>query len=148
MKYNDEQILNIEEYELMAKAYANELKKQGFRIVRIDNDQTLQLAIEIFELMASIKSMLFSLGGFLNTSQFYSLNERQLKKVGLMFDINHTPSIKNIHRDKTKCFLSFLSSEFSLIKKLIILSDQSNYESELQKIIDSRLSLLSNILSI
>jgi len=38
---------NIEEYELMAKAYANELKKQGFRIVRIDNDQTLQLAIEI-----------------------------------------------------------------------------------------------------
>lgn len=148
MEYNDEQVLSINDYEIMAKAYASELKKRGFMVVQVDSGETKELAENLFEKLLKIKSLLFSLGGFLNTSQFYSLNERQIKKLALLFDANlSTPHI-SIPRDKTKCFLLFLSTEFSVIKNLIELAEKSNYESELKKLIDARLSLLSQILSV
>lgn len=148
MEYNDEQILNISDYELMAKAYSNELKKRGFMLVQIENGETEELLGEIFYYLFQIKSYLFVLGGFLNTSKFYSLNERQIKKLGILFD--QSPSFFNSppNRDKTKTFLAFLSTEAQLIKNLIALSEKSNYESEIRKMIDSRLSLLSQILSV
>lgn len=40
MKYNDEQILSIDEYEAMAKAYSNALKKHGFVFVKVDNEKS------------------------------------------------------------------------------------------------------------
>lgn len=148
MEYNDNPILNINEYEIMAKAYASELKKRGFMIVQIDSDESKQLIEKAFELMLTIKSQLFALGGFLNTSNFYSLNERQIKKLSLLFDYPY-PANKSVGKyDKTKMFLSFLSNEFLLIKTLFELSTKTNYESEITKMINSRLTLLSQILSI
>jgi len=147
MEYNDEQLLNINDYEIMAKAYANELKKRGFMVVQIDSEQSHMLANTIFEKMLQIKSKLFLLGGFLNTGKFYSLNDRQIKKFSLLFDLNFDIQNKNLSHDKTKVFLSFLSDELEVVKHLIELSEKSNYENEIKKIIEARLTLLSQILA-
>ena len=147
MEYNDEQLLNINDYEVMAKAYANELKKRGFMVVQIDSEQSHMLANTIFEKMLQIKSKLFLLGGFLNTGKFYSLNDRQIKKFSLLFDLNFDVQNKNLSHDKIKVFLSFLSDELEVVKHLIELSEKSNYENEIKKIIEARLTLLSQILA-
>lgn len=148
MEYNDEQMLKISDYEIMARAYSDTLKKQGFMIVQIDNEETSALVDETLNDISKIKSSLFMLGGFLNTSQFYSLNERQLKKLCILFDRDSPAVSRTALRDKTKAFLSFLSTEASLIKSLIILAEKSNYEAEIKKIVDARLSLLSKILEV
>ena len=148
MQYNDEELLNINQYEEMAKAYASALKNQGFRIVQMEDSFLDGLLNEIFEGLSKIKSLLLALGGFLNTSQFYSLNERQIKKLSLIFDREINFSNRRICHDKTKCFLSFLAEEFMLIKKLIILAESCNYESQIKDIISSRLTKLNEILSI
>ncbi len=148
MNYNDEQLLNISDYEIMAKAYSSALKSRGFMIVQIDNDEYKSLLREIFEQLYNIRSLLFTLGGFLNTSKFYSLNERQIKKLALMFDFEEKPVPFKTPRDKTKCLLSFLSTECSLIKNLIELADKTNFENQIKDIIRSRLNLLSEILQV
>ena len=88
------------------------------------------------------------LGGFLNTSSFYSLNERQIKKLSILLDFTPESNNQSLPRDKTKCFLAFLSTEFELIKLLLEFAEKSNYESEIKKVIDARLTKLSQILSI
>lgn len=148
MNYNDEELLNIEEYEKMAKAYASALKSQGFRIVQMEDSYVDGLAGEVIESLYKIKVCLFTLGGFLNTSSFYSLNERQIKKISLIFDKSSNPTQYRPPYDKTKCLLCFLSEEFKLIKKLINLSENSNYESQIKDIVNARLNKLSEILSI
>ena len=148
MQYNDEELLNINEYEQMAKAYAIALKKQGFRIVQMEDSYVDGLAGEVFEQMTKIKSCLFALGGFLNTSEFYSLNERQIKKLSLLFDYNSSSNNYRPPHDKTKCLLTFLSQECLLIKNLIKLAENSNYESQIKDIVNSRLIKLSEILSV
>lgn len=146
MKYNDDQLLNIEGYENMARAYSNLLKKQGFIIIKADDTENKQLIENIFELFAKIKAYLFRLGGFLNTSRIYSLTDRQSKKIEIIFDKNLPTGIKINCHDKTKCFLNYLGFEFELIKNLIAIKEQSNFESDILKIINDRLSLLKNIL--
>ena len=148
MEYNDEQVLGVNDYELIAKAYSSQLKKRGFMVVHIDDQQTRELLEEIFMQLFKAKSQLFMLGGFLNTSKFYSLNERQIKKMCLLFDWSPEASSYPLPHDKTKVFLSFLSTEACLIKNLLELAEKSNYENEIRKIIDARLSLLSQILEI
>ena len=146
MQYDDNQLLSISEYEAMAKAYASELKKRGFMVVQINDELNSQLLQQVFDDLLQIKSFLFSLGGFLNTSAFYSLNERQIKKLSILLDFSPAISLEKVPRDKTKCFLAFLSREMHLIRLLIEFSEQSNYETEIKKIIDARLSLLSQLL--
>ena len=148
MEYNDEKILSINDYEIIAKAYANELKKRGFMVVQVDAERNQELVEKVLLQMGIIKSHLFMLGGFLNTSQFYSLNDRQIKKMSVLFDISPTPVNLNLPHDKTKCFLSFLSFEFELIKNLLELTDKSNYENQLKQLINARLAVMSQILSI
>lgn len=148
MQYNDDVILNIEDYEKMAKAYASALKSHGFMIVQVEDSEVKELYREVFDSLYKIKACLFALGGFLNTSPFYSLNERQIKKLSLIFDyegslINFRPPY-----DKTKCLLCFLSQECLLIKSLIKLAESCNYESQIKDIINSRLAKLSDILSV
>ncbi len=148
MEYNDEQILGLQDYENIAKAYSSALQKRGFMIVQIDNDKYKEVLKEVFDQLFIIKSTLFMLGGFLNTSKFYSLNERQIKKISLLFDIEVNAPHFSPPRDKTKCFLTFLSHECKLINLLISLSDQTNYEVQIKDMISSRLNLLSQILEI
>ncbi|MBQ8444184.1 MAG: hypothetical protein IJX25_02400 [Clostridia bacterium] len=148
MNYNDEGLLSIEQYEVMAKAYADALKKRGLKIVNIDDEIDERDVDEIFDKISNIKSLLFTLGGFLNTSTFYSLNERQLKKLLIIFDKDTIPSHHVKTRDKTKCFLSFLSCEFALTSKLLTLSEKTNFESEIKGMIHQRLTLLSQILAL
>lgn len=148
MQYNDEQLLNINDYENMAKAYAAALKQRGFMIVQMEDSYVDGLSREVMENLYKIKSCLFSLGGFLNTSAFYSLNERQIKKLSLLFEQNVEPTGYRPPRDKTKCLLCFLSEECLLIKNLIKLAENSNYETQIKDIINSRLSKLNEILTI
>ncbi len=146
--YNDEQLLSINDYENLAKAYSSALKSKGFMIVQVDNEENRILLNEVFNNIYNIKSYLFCLGGFLNTSKFYSLNERQLKKLSILFDHDGKDFKVSPPRDKTKCLLKFLSTECQLIKNLIVLSERTSYESQLRDMINARLNLLSEILSI
>ena len=148
MQYNDEKILNVNDYEEMAKAYAAALKSRGFMIVQMQDSYVDGLAGEVFESLYKIKACLFALGGFLNTSEFYSLNERQLKKLSLLFDYNNYQNNFRPPHDKTKCLLAFLSEECNLIKNMLKLSESSNYESQIKDLINARLVRLSEILSI
>ncbi len=148
MEYNDDQILSISEYEIMAKEYSNELKKRGFRLVQVDGNETRELIDNIFQDLFKIKSYLFMLGGFLNTGNFYSLNERQLKKLSIIFDWSGEVCQHRVVADKTKVFLAFLSTEAKLIKNLLSLAEKSNFETEIRKIIDARLNLISQILAV
>lgn len=145
MNYNDDQLLNIEGYENMARAYSALLKKQGFVIVKVDDSESEQIVNNILQLMAKIKSYLFRLGGFLNTSRIYNLTDKQTKKIEIIFDKKLPNQVPIVCNDKTKCFLKYLGYEFELIKNLIAIKEQSNFESEILKIINDRLTLLHNI---
>lgn len=145
MEYNDEQILSIDEYETMAKAYSNALKKHGFVFIKIDSEKNQELITKAFELISKIKTCLFLMGGFLNTSSFYSLNERQIKKLRIIFDYEEPLVNHHYRHDKTTCFLIFLGLESQLLKVLLQLSEESNFEFELKKIINDRLTMLANI---
>lgn len=144
MEYKDEQILSIEQYENLAKAYANALKKHGFVFIKVDNEKNEILISKMFDLLYQIKRCLFIMGGFLNTSQIYSLNERQLKKLEILFDHEKQVTSNNLKQDKINCFLNYLGLEFELLKTLIQLKEESNNEYELNKIINDRLSILTN----
>ena len=148
MEYIDEPLLNVEEYEKIAKAYANALKSKGFMIVSVDMQDNYPLIKEVFNELYTIKTILFSLGGFLNTGRFYSLNDRQIKKLTAIFDFEEEPPKIKAPIDKTKGLLSFLSCECLLIKNLIQLAFQSNYEIQIKDILNSRLSLLSELLKV
>lgn len=145
MNYNDDKILSIEEYETMAKAYSDALKEKGFMFVKIDNRKNEELIDNIFSQLAKIKTNLFYMGGFLNTSQFYSLNERQIKKMRIIFDYDQPINTLAMNRDKTINFLNFISNEAILLKQLIKISSQSNFENEIINIVNDRLNLLGEI---
>ena len=144
MDYKDDVILTIEQYENIAKKYNESLKKNGFKIIKVDNEKNKELINQILSLMSKIKSSLFRLGGFFNTSKIYSLNERQIKKMIILFDTSLP--IENLQfLDKKKTFSNYIILEFRLIKNLIELKEQSNFESEINRILNERLTLLSNL---
>ncbi len=148
MKYNDEQILSLEDYEAIAKAYANSMKNKGFIFVQVDSSEVKTLIEESFNYLAEIKSCLFIMGGFLNTASLYSLNERQIKKLQILFDYSKPFQPFRMKHDKTLCFLKFLGLEAKLHRNLLALADKTSYERELKKIVDDRLITLSNIFMI
>ena len=146
MIYNDEQIMSIEGYELAARAYREALKQSGLFLTSVGHvDEAL--VEETFLLLSKIKAHLLGMGGFMNTSRFYSLNERQIKKLGIIFDREAIPA-HHTHRDKTKNFLQFLSCEFKLIKNMTALARQSHFEKEISVMTNDRLLLLSQLLSV
>lgn len=144
MKYNDEQILSVEDYEVMAKAYASTMKSKGFIFVQVDSSEVKALIEETFDYLAEIKNCLFIMGGFLNTASFYSLNERQIKKLRIIFDYSRPLQTFKLKHDKTLCFLRFLGLEAKLLKNLLSLAEKTNYETDLKKIVDDRLITLGN----
>ena len=146
--YNDECLLPTDEYQKMAKAYADMLEKKGIRIININDEVDKNIINEIFDKLLTIKSLLFAMGGFLNTSRFYSLNERHINKLSVIFDYDLSPSNSVKWHDKTKCFLSFISTELALIKQLINIIDKTSFERDIKNIIDNRLNLLSQLLAL
>lgn len=148
MEYNDEQILSLEDYETIAKAYAKSMKNKGFIFVQVDSNEVKALIEETFDYLAEIKSCLFIMGGFLNTSALYSLNERQIKKIRLIFDYSQPLKTFKLKYDKTLCFLRFIGLESKLIKNLLELAEKTNYESELKKLINDRLVTFGNTFTI
>lgn len=148
MEYNDEQLLSCSNYEIMARAYANAMKEKGFMLVQVDNEKNRELIDDTFETLSRIKSCLFFLGGFLGTGRMYSLNERQVKKMEVIFDRETAHNKYLFRQDKTKAFIEFVGDEAHLIKNLIALSSQSSFENDILKIINDRLSLLSEIFKI
>ena len=75
----------------------------------------------------------------------YSLNERQIKKLRIIFDYNKPLKNYKIKYDKTICFLKFLVLEVNLLRYLLQLCDKSNFEHEIKKIIDDRLITLNKV---
>ena len=145
MKYDDEKLLNIEGYENMAKAYSTFLKEKGFIILKVDDSKNQKLFADCVELLATIKTYLFRLGGFYGTGKLYNLTDKQCRKLETIFDIQ-VPKISPIqYFDKTKCFLKYIGYEFALLKNLIEIKDQSNFESDILRIINDRLLLLQKI---
>lgn len=147
MDYNDEQILSCSNYEVMAKAYAKAMKDKGFMFVQVDNEKNRALIDDTFDTLSKIKSCLFFLGGFLGTGKMYSLNERQIKKLEVIFDVNIAHNKYSFRADKTSSLLEFIGHESHLIKNLIELSSQSSFENELLKIVNDRLTLVQEIFS-
>ncbi len=145
MKYNDEPILSMQDYESMAREYANALHKRGFIFVQVDDDATNKMVDEIFLYLGEIKACLFNLGGFLNTSSLYTLNERHIKKLRIMFDYEKPFINYKLKRDKTYCFLRYIGLECQLLRCLLALSEITNYEQEIKKLYEDRLTTLSNI---
>ena len=146
MNYNDDEILSIEQYENMAKAYASALKQKGFMIVAVDKNQNEELINFTLDIFAKIKLTLFRLGGFLNTGKLYSMTDRQIKKMQIIFDKESQSQPQLPFSDKTQSFLNYISLESELIKNLITLKEQSNFESEINRIITDRLTLLSQVM--
>ncbi len=144
MEYNDEQILSVEDYEVMAKAYASTMKSKGFIFIQVDSSVVKALIEETFDFLAEIKTCLFIMGGFLNTASFYSLNERQIKKLRIIFDYSSPLQTFKLKHDKTLCFLRFLGLEAKVLKNLLSLAEKTNYETELKKMVDDRLITLGN----
>ena len=144
MEYNDEQILSVEDYEVMAKAYASTMKGKGFIFIQVDSSVVKALIEETFDFLAEIKTCLFIMGGFLNTASFYSLNERQIKKLRIIFDYSSPLQTFKLKHDKTLCFLRFLGLEAKVLKNLLSLAEKTNYETELKKMVDDRLITLGN----
>lgn len=148
MEYNDEPILSLQDYEVMAKEYNKSLKKRGFIFVQIDNYEVEQLVEETFNLLANSKACLFVMGGFLNTSSFYSLNERQIKKMRIIFDYEKPLKTFRLKHDKTTCFLTFVGLEIRILKNLLLLCEKSNFEREIRTIYQDRISNLEQIFPI
>ena len=137
-------MLSVEDYEKMAKAYAEMLRKNGIQFINIAEDVDQNVISNI----TKIKSLLFALGGFLNTGKFYSLNERHINKLSIIFDQDIPLPARLPYHDKTKCFLSFLSNEFALIQQLFSIVDKTRFDGDIKNIINDRLSLLSQILAL
>lgn len=144
MEYNDEPILTINEYENMAKAYSDALKERGFIFVRVDHEMNEQMLQEMFDLFFKINRCLFVLGGFLNTASLYSLTDRQIKKLRMLFDYNEVMPNYQIKPDKTSCFLKYIALEFRLLKCLRNFDGHTNYDAQIDKIISDRLIALAN----
>ena len=131
MEYNDEPILSLQDYEVMAKEYNKSLKKRGFIFVQIDNYEVEQLVEETFNLLAN-----------------YSLNERQIKKMRIMFDYEKPLKTFRLKHDKTTCFLTFVGLEIRILKNLLLLCEKSNFEREIRNIYKDRISNLEQIFPI
>ena len=144
MSYEDDKLLSIEEYEKMALAYSK-ARKNSEIFLKVEEIKNQSLIDDIFDDMAMIRTCLFNMAGFLNTSRLYSLNERQIKKMRVIFDYEKPLKTCKIKRDKTLNFLCFIGKEASLIKHLIDISTLSSFEQQLLNIINDRLSLISEI---
>lgn len=144
MEYNDEPILSINEYENMAKAYNEGMKERGFIFVRVDREMNEQMVEEMFDLFFKINRCLFLMGGFLNTSSMYSLTDRQIKRMRTLFDYNQPMPNYKFKPDKTSCFLKYIALEFRLLKCLLNMKNHSNYDVQIEQIINDRLIALGN----
>lgn len=145
--YNDEQLLSEKDYEAIAKAYKDLSKNERFQFL-VSQSLPMQDVEEILNLFGTEKILLLNLGGFMGTGKFYSLHCRQLKKIEIIFE-REIPFLKqNNFFDKTKIFLSFLSKEFELLQKLLAICEKTLFEEELRKIVNDRLTLLSQIFAL
>ncbi len=148
MRYDDEQMLSMEGYEAMAKAYASSLRKQGFIFVQIEDNQFDEQINEIFITMSKLKSSLLFLSNFLGTGRLYSANERHIETLKLLFDFDYVCPSFRIKGDKTKCFLNTISLESKLLNLLLALSKVSTFSKRIESIVSERLSIMEELLKV
>lgn len=148
MEYNDERLLNTQEYELMAKAYASHLKESGFMFVQIDLNEDEALVASTCELFSQIKSSLKFLNNFLGTGKLLSLTERQIRSFEVLYPSVNQSNSYRIRGDKTKCFLNLQALESRLISALLTLSQGSPFSNQILWLIKERLYLTSEIYKI
>ena len=141
MDYQDDKCPEIQTYEEMAKAYSNSLKDKGFVFIRLDNEDYSFLLNEVFDVLFKLRSSYRFLNGFLGSSDFLSLTEKQIEELRKLFDFKKNHSFQ-LRTNKTKCLLNTISLEANLLLKLNTLAQKSDYFKELSSIASERLLLL------
>ena len=145
MEYDDEKLLSLEEYEVMAKEYSKSLKKSGFVFIKVDENLCEELVSEIFELYQKIYASLLFLGKFSNLDKLANLTSEQMSTLKILYpECSQTPSIQ-VRGNKNLIFLNFLSLESDLNLKLLSLCEQSPFSSQLKPLILSRLACTKEI---
>ena len=143
--YNDEKLPSLEDYQKMASAYSQNLKKHGFLFMSIDNSNENSNAQNVLLTLQMIKSSLLSLSGFLGTSKLYSLTEKHIEKIAKWYGDLRCYQTFRVSHDKTKCFLNMISLENQLVFCLIELAKSSSHALEILDIIQERTYLSSNL---
>ncbi len=141
MEYNDEKLLNLDEYAVMAKAYSTALKSKGYVFLQIDTLACDILVSDTFELFCNIQTSLNLLGK--PFSKMAELNLRQLNSFQSFYPSCEL-SYKIQKRDKA-AFYRYLSLESELLSHLLTLSKQSPFSNQLFNFIKERLYLTSVI---
>ena len=145
MEYDDEKLLSLDDYEVMAREYSKALKKSGFVFVKVDDCACEQLVSEIFDILAKIEASLSYLGKFSNLDKLARLTREQVATLKILYpECSQHPSF-NVRGNKNLIFLNFLSLESELILKLLSLCEQSPFSSQLNPLILSRLNTTKEI---
>lgn len=145
MRYEDDRLLSLDEYAVMAKAYSDGLKKQGFMFIQVDARENDELVNEIFEIFTQIASLLKYLNGFLGTDRLLKLTQKQLSAYQVMYPSCELSISYRIRGDKTRCFLHLLSLESKLLGRLLILIERSPFSNHLSSFVKERLYLCGEI---
>lgn len=145
MEYNDEKLLSLEEYEIMAKEYSKSLKSGGFVFVKVDESACDILVSEIFDLLNKISSSLRVLGNFSELNKLLALTEKQCSTLQVLYPECSQEKPLLVRGNKNLIFLNFLSLESELILKLLSLCEQSPFSSQLNSLARERLYLTKEI---
>ncbi len=153
MEYNDEKLLGVDEYAVMAQEYMAALKRRGFVFVQLDDvasDMVVDATLtdDIFDCLGKIRSCLLFLGGFLGTGKLFQAGERHIESLKILLDCDAQLPSHRIRGDKTKCFLGLLSLESKLISLLLNLSKDCPFAKQIERIIYERLSICHEIFKI
>ena len=137
--YNDDGLSTPENFEKMAREYAEKLKDEGFKFfpskVHIDF-----LLDEVFEILFKLRSSYRFLRGFLGSENFLELTETQIDKLRKIFSYNKNRGFR-VRVNSTKCLLNSISLESELILKINLLAQNCDYLDELSNLINARLLL-------
>lgn len=140
MEYNDSKIPTLEDYEKLAKAYAESLKDKGFVFIRLDNENYNFLLDEVFDILFKLRATYRFLGTFLEANQFLELTNGHIEKLRNLFDYKKNRGFR-IRGDRTKAFLNSVSLENRLIIKLNSLAQKSDFFNELSQLCLERLHM-------
>lgn len=120
--YNDE--LLPEDFEKIAKAYAQKLKNNGFVFIKLEDEERELLIGEIFVLIAKMKACLERLKNCLQSDRLMCRLENAEEVLRDRFS-NKKPHKFACVATENEAFLSLISIENTLIIKLMLLSIKS-----------------------
>lgn len=113
-----------DDYEKMAKAYSQSLKKKGFVFIRLQDEECEMLYGEIMIIFAKMLACLKKLEKFLQAELLKTQINKAEKLLNEIF-VNKKPHSFNYVANENNAFLCLIGLENLLIAKLTILSIES-----------------------